>query len=334
LKNNRSGQIAAKRQSLMRTALFEMQRAKPASTLSAFKTLAAIAVIIATVGCAPEVVITESTPEVVGESLQVGNLENQQISEASGLASSGLYPGVLWVINDGGNEPLLYSIGIDGSDLGTFRVEGASNYDWEALASFQLQNTAYLLIADVGDNWEQRKACTLYVVKEPMITAAGLDNAPAVGIAWQIFFTYEDGPHDCEAVAVDTAAQRILLLTKRSLLPVLYELPLQPADPDTPALARRLTSIPYFSWPTGMDIAPDGLSAVILSYSHAYFYLRSQKEDWVAAFGKKPRLLSFNQLKQQEAICFGFYGKTVYVTSEQLPAPLVQIDLQTETTKP
>jgi hypothetical protein len=42
---------------------------------------------------------------------------------------------------------LLYSIGIDGSDLGAFRVEGASNYDWEALASFQLQNTAYLLPA-------------------------------------------------------------------------------------------------------------------------------------------------------------------------------------------
>jgi hypothetical protein len=44
-------------------------------------------------------------------------------------------------------QPLLYSIGIDGLDLGAFRVEGASNYDWEALASFQLQNTAYLLPA-------------------------------------------------------------------------------------------------------------------------------------------------------------------------------------------
>lgn len=279
-------------------------------------------------------VITEATPQVIGESIRVGNLENQQISEASGLASSGLYPGALWVINDGGNEPLLYSIGIDGSDLGAFRVEGASNYDWEALASFQLQNTAYLLIADVGDNWEQRKTCTLYVVKEPLITATGLDSAPAVGIAWQIRFAYEDGPHDCEAVAVDTAGQRILLLAKRSLPPVLYELPLQSADSDTPLLARRLASIPHFSWPTGMDIAPDGLSAVVLTYSHAYLYSRSQKEDWAAAFGKMPRLLSFNQLKQQEAICFGFYGKTVYVTSEQLPAPLVRIDLQTESTRP
>ena len=299
-----------------------------------FKTLAVVAVIIAIAGCAPELMITAPPPQVVGEPVWVGNLANQQISEASGLASSGLYPGALWVINDGGNDPLLYTIGIDGADLGAFRVEGASSHDWEALGSFRLQDTAYLLIADVGDNWEQRKTYTLYVVKEPSITATGLGNQPVAGIAWQIQFTYEDGPRDCEAVAVDTAGQRVLLLTKRSLPPVLYELPLKPADPDTPALARRLTTIPHFSSPTAMDIAPDGLSAVVLTYNNAYLFSRSQKEDWAAAFNKKPRPLNFNQLNQQEAICFGFYGKSVYVTSEQLPAPLVRIDLEAAAPKP
>jgi hypothetical protein len=307
-----------------------MQLKISGSTEFGFKTLAVIAAIIAFAGCAPGLMIPEPTPKVVGEPVLVGNLANQQISEASGLASSRLYPGVLWIINDGGNDPLLYTIGIDGSDLGNFRVEGASNDDWEALASFRLQDTAYLLIADVGDNWEQRKTCTLYVVKEPIITATGLGNQPLIGIAWQIHFTYEDGPHDCEAVAVDTANLRILLLTKRSLAPVLYELPLKPADPGTTALARRLTTIPHFSWPTAMDIAPDGLSAVVLTYNNAYLFSRSQKEDWAAAFNKRPRPLNFNQLNQQEAICFGFYGKSVYVTSEQLPAPLVRIDLEAE----
>jgi len=308
----------------------EMQPKISGSTEIDFKALAVIGLIIAIAGCAPEPMIADLTSKVAGEPVWMGNLANQQISEASGLASSGLYPGSLWVINDGGNEPLLYSIGIDGADLGAFRVEGASNYDWEALASFRLLDTAYLLIADVGDNWEERKSCTLYVVKEPNITATGLDKEPAVGIAWQILFTYEDGPHDCEAVAVDTAGQRVLLLAKHGLPPVLYELPLQPADPGTPLLARRLTAISPFSRPTGMDIAPDGSSAVVLTYNDAYLFSRSPNEDWVAAFKKKPRPLIFNRLKQQEAICFGFYGKSVYVTSEQLPAPLVRIDLETE----
>jgi hypothetical protein len=330
-KKNLSGHAAEKRRTLMKPALPKMQSKISSSNGFDFKPLAVIALIMAIAGCAPELMITEPTPQIFGTPVLVGNLANQQISEASGLASSGLYPGALWVINDGGNDPLLYSIGIDGADLGTFRVEGASNYDWEALASFRLQDTAYLLIADVGDNWEQRETCTLYVVKEPTITATGLDDRPVVGIAWQIRFTYEDGPNDCEAVAVDTAAQRVLLLTKRSLPPVLYELPLQPADPDITALARRLTTIPLFDWPTAIDIAPDGLSAVVLTYNNAFLFARSQKEDWSAAFNKKPRPLNFNRLNQQEAICFGFYEKSVYVTSEQLPTPLVRIDLEAET---
>jgi hypothetical protein len=298
------------------------------------KILAVIGLIMAMAGCAPERTIMESTAKVVGEPVVVGKLANQQISEASGLASSGLYAGALWVINDGGNDPLLYAIGIDGSDLGSFRVEGANNDDWEALASFRLQDTAYLLIADVGDNWEQRKICTLYVVEEPVITAAGLGDEPAARIAWQIDFTYEDGPRDCEAVAVDTAGLRVLLLTKRVVSPVLYELPLKPADPGATALASRLTNLHHFSWPTAMDIAPDGLSAVVLTYDNVYLFTRSQKEDWAAAFNKKPRPLNFNPLSQQEAICFGFYGKSLYVTSEQISAPLVRIDLETASTKP
>ena len=77
-----------------------------------------------------------------------------------------------------------------------------------------------------------------------------------------------------------------------------------------------------------MDISSDGLSAVILTYDHAYLFSRSQKEDWEAALNKEPRLLNFGRLAQQEAVCFGFYGKSIYITSEQLPAPLVRIDLE------
>jgi hypothetical protein len=287
-----------------------------------------MALLIIWAGCATEMKITEPTPREIGESVKVGNLANPQITEASGLASSRLYPSLLWVINDGGNDPLLYAVGIDGADLGTFRVEDAENYDWEALASFELQDTAYLLIADVGDNWEQRKTCSLYVVKEPAITQIGLSNDTAVNIVWRIRFTYEEGPRDCEAVAVDAARRRVLLMSKRGLVPTLYELPLQPTEDDTIAVARRLTAVPYFSWPTAMDLSPDDLSAVVLTYNGAYLFFRRQNQDWADAFEKQPQHLLFSNLRQQEAACFGFYGKSVYVTSEKIPAPLVRIELE------
>jgi hypothetical protein len=293
-----------------------------------FKCLVVMALLIAWVGCATEIMITEPTPREIGKAVTVGNLANPQITEASGLAPSRLYPAVLWVINDGGNDPLLYAVGIDGADLGSFRVEDADNYDWEALASFELQDTAYLLIADVGDNWEQRQYCSLYVVEEPAITKIGLSNDTAVNIAWRIRFTYEEGPRDCEAVAVDEARRRVLLMSKRGLVPTLYELPLQPTEDDTIAVARRLTTVPHFTWPTAMDLSPDGLSAVVLTYNNVYLFFRGQNEDWANALEKQPQRLQFSKLRQQEAACFGFYGKSVYVTSEKIPAPLVRIELE------
>ena len=298
------------------------------------KPLVFMAVIITVAGCAADLLTKDPSPPVVGEPAITGKLANTQISEASGLASSRLYPGLLWAINDGGDDPLLYAVGSDGTDLGTFRVEGAENFDWEALASFRLRDTAYLLIADVGDNWQQRQTVTLYVVKEPVITATGIDNGRVAAIAWQIRFSYEDGPLDCEAVAVDAANQRVFLLSKRGLSPVLYELPLHPVDQDTTAMAHRLTTVPHFNWPTAMDLSPDGLSAVVLTYNNGYLFRRRQNEDWPSAFKRRPQRLRFNRLFQQEAICFGFYGKSVFVTSERIPAPLVRIDLETEAIKP
>ncbi|MGD9285373.1 MAG: hypothetical protein PVG68_17010 [Desulfobacterales bacterium] len=285
------------------------------------------AVILIIAGCAADRPTMDAPPAVVGQSQRVGELAHPQLKEVSGLSASSLYPGLLWAINDGGDDPLLYAVSSDGADLGTFLVEGAKNLDWEALSSFRLPDGAYLLVADVGDNWQQRQSATLYVVKEPGITAAGLDSDRAVPIAWQIDFTYEDGPQDCEAAAVDPVNQSVLLLTKRGLSPTLYEVPLKPADSGTPAIARRLTSVPHFNWPTDMDLSPDGLAAVVLTYNHAYLFRRRPKDDWPKAFQKKPQRLLFETLMQQEAIAFGFYGKSVWLTSERRPAPLVRIDL-------
>ena len=286
-----------------------------------------LSVIIALAGCTADVFTKDASPEVVGTPQRAGKLENPRLKEVSGMAASSLFPGLLWAVNDGGDDPLLYAVGSDGADLGTFRVEEAVNYDWEALASFRLQESAYLLIADVGDNWAQRLTVTLYVVKEPSITTTGLASGAAVPIAWQIDFTYEDGPHDCEAAAVDPAAQSVLLLTKRGLSPTLYEIPLQPTAADEPIVARRLASVPHFSWPTDMDLSPDGLAAVVLTYNHAYLFRRRPGDEWPEAFQKKPRRLRFETLMQQEAACFGFYGQSVWVTSERSPAPLVRIEL-------
>ena len=46
----------------------------------------------------------------------------------------------------------MYAVGTDGSDYGALTLRHASNYDWEDLAVFELDDKPYLLIADTGDN--------------------------------------------------------------------------------------------------------------------------------------------------------------------------------------
>jgi hypothetical protein len=260
--------------------------------------------------------------------VDVGNIFNQKIDELSGLACSRLNDGVLWAINDGGNQPILFAVGNDGADLGSVLITGAQNRDWEDVASFVLGTKTYLLVADVGDNFSHYESSTIYIVEEPAITGFRLKKNSTVKVAARILFTFEDGPRDCEAVAVDSAGKKIFLLTKRTSPAVLYELPLDLDKKESTGIARRKYPISTINKPSAMDISPQSNSAVVLTYHRAYLFKRQVGENWSTAFSRAPRVIKFPALLQQEAICFSNDGKSVYISSEGRPAPLLRIDLQ------
>jgi hypothetical protein len=264
---------------------------------------------------------------------RVGNIANQTLIELSGLAYSRINSNVLWAINDGGTPPFLFAIGSNGADLGSFYIDGSHNNDWEDLASFKWDNTAFLLIADVGDNFRQRKSCTLYIVEEPVISGTRLKTNPPVKVAYQIQFIYEDGPRDCEAVAVDTKHRKILLLTKRTSPALLYSLPLELGNKESIQIAKRTMAISNVLKPTAMDISSRAKTAAVLTYNHAYLFTRHCSEDWSEAFLRKPRILKFPVLFQQEAICFNNSSLSVYISSEGQSAPLLRIDLDANSSR-
>jgi len=266
-----------------------------------------------------------------------GQLQNSAIDEASGLAPSRRDPDILWVINDDG-PAVLYAIDATGAARGKTKVSKASNRDWEDLASFTLQDTPYLLIADIGDNEARRKDVTLYVVEEPDI-----DDGEAK-IAWQFDFRYPDGPTDAEAIAVDADNERILVLSKRDIPAVLYELPLRPIK-DKKVVAKRigvLASLPqprrqdvtaapllkdWFWQPSGMDINADGSAAIIVTYDAVYYYPRDPNQDWQSALSQPPFGLSLGRIKNAESIAFSSDGNAAFITTEKKHAPLLRVDL-------
>lgn len=266
----------------------------------------------------------------------VGRIGNTSIAEASGLAGSIRHPGVLWVNNDSGDDAQLFAIDGQGKTLGLARFPDISNVDWEDLTSFTWQGKAYLAIADIGDNFAVRKRPTIYIAEEPdFATGRGTRNA----IAWSIPFQYEDGARDCESIAVDVENQRILLLTKREVLPGLYELPLKPgAGVQT---ARRLVDVPlpqpspelrkiknrtglYSAQPTAMDISPDGRQAAVLTYRNAFYFDRQPEEDWAQVFGRAPKVIRLPPMDSGEALAFGT-DLAIFITAERHPAPLVRV---------
>ena len=268
----------------------------------------------------------------------IGKIEDPVIREASGLAASLRQDSVLWVINDNGAREWVHAMNPRGARLGEFDLKKSKNKDWEDLASFRLDDTPYLMIADIGDNDARHKTRTLYFVEEPTAEKKKKEK-----LAWRIDFKYPNGPRDAESAAVDIDNRRVLILSKRDIPPSLYELPLK-TDDDKKVTAKWLgtiRSLPAPSrqdvefapktkdwhWqPVGMDISRDNLAAVILTYRAVYYYTRQPDQAWFDALNSRPRRVSLGNFRNAEAIAFGDDSRRVVVTGEARHSPILLID--------
>jgi hypothetical protein len=268
-------------------------------------------------------------------------IEEPILNEVSGIAASRWDPDRLWVLNDSGNKAALYALSGKGALLGTLEIEGAKNTDWEDMASFRLNGKNYLLIGDMGDNLGRRLNCRLYLIEEPETISALAKVKPLAVIP----FSYEDGSRDVESIAVDVAAGKILLLSKREKVTALYELPLALRTPPAPLVAQKIATMeslpqpteedreanplmaPYLAQPTGMDLSADGSAMVVLTYQDVFLYRRQKGESWSQAVLKIPETLPRHHLIQAEAVCFTPDGKIIFVTSERkITSPLLRYD--------
>jgi hypothetical protein len=64
---------------------------------------------------------------------------------------------------------------------------------------------------------------------------------------------------------------------------------------------------------------------MVLTYADAYEYRRRADEEWSEAFSHEPRVIALPVRTKGEAVCYGPDGKTLYLTSEGLPAPLWEV---------
>ena len=286
---------------------------------------AALLAIVFFVGLMADGKAADSDTVTYGEPRQIGVVNDDRLAESSGLASSILNPGFFWTHNDSGDLPRLFLIDRKGNTLAMLTVEGARATDWEDIASFRKGKDSYLIIGDVGDNRAKRQQHMLYIVKEPRIGREPDPRVSSLKLSMAVPFIYEDGPHNCESVAVDPTGHTIYLIGKEKGTGCKVYRLAWPIERVTQPLTARTVATLEIPQVTGMDISPDGRRAIVLTYTDAYEYARGANETWDKAFARKGRRLPMPMRRQGESICYGLDGKTLYLTSEGKEQPLWEV---------
>lgn len=266
-------------------------------------------------------------------------MDNPVFTEISGLTASPRFSDTFWVHNDG-DEGRLYAIDQNGKLLSRLDVADARALDWEDIATIVLDGKPMLIIADTGDNGGLRTELSLVAIEEPTILAPH----STASVAWRLRFRWPDGARDCEALAIDPSHRNALLITKKRWPPEVFRLPLD-APRNRINIAKRIGTLAgilppseqdlqqnpmygrYRSQVTAADISPDGARLVVLTYRHAVLYVRRPGDSWRETVSQVPRELPFPWLPQAEALGFRRNGQSVLISSERLPAPLIEIFL-------
>ena len=272
-----------------------------------------------------------------------GQLAAPPQRETSGLAPSRRSPDLLWTHDDSGGAAALYAVSVTGALRGRLQISGEKPKDWEDLATADLDGRPWLVIGDIGDNDAKRKSASLLFVPEPDPAALAAAGELAARPAFTLKFTYDDGPRDCEALAVDPVERAVYLVSKRTAPARLYRLALPAPLAAATLVARFVGPVPHLAnpalspgffgrlagpriaWPTALDFAPDRSAALVLTYGEPLLFHRAPDESWAAALARPPVRLAPHRFPQAEGACFSADGRAVFVASE-LVADLLRYD--------
>lgn len=154
---------------------------------------------------------TEVGCPTYGTPVSMGTVADAELDEISGVAPSQQNPGVLWVVEDHGADPVVVALDTTGATLATLTLTGATNNDWEDLALSPCEEGWCLWIGDIGNNGYVRTEHSLLRIVEPAVVS-GVDDSATPTI---YTVAYPDEAQDAEALVVNKQGTP-LLITKRT----------------------------------------------------------------------------------------------------------------------
>jgi hypothetical protein len=246
--------------------------------------------------------------------ITAGKIDNRTIDEASGLAASWQHPNLLYTHNDSGGDPFVFMIDHKGKDIGTIKLSGVKNRDWEDIAIGPGSNpgSSYIYVGEIGDNQGKYPSISLFRFPEPTELSKDMEITPDV-----IELTYPDGPKDAETLMIDPLSGDIFILSKRDSSNTLYTLHAEKLRTGEKNFElEKVRKLPITMSVAG-DISKDGRHIVIKNYWVVYYWPRMPSESIGQALAKDPILLPYKPEPQGEAISFLPDASSYFTLSEK-----------------
>lgn len=264
---------------------------------------AAVVLVDLRTGCADDA--ARATPFDLGKGKKLGD---GPAAEHSGIVKSRNFPDLFWMHNDSGDEPRIYPVQRNGKvakserdpDNPGVEIAGAINVDWEDIT---VDDRGRVIVADVGNNRNDRRDLVLYIVPEPA------PQAERTTFVKKLFFRYpgqtsfpapeDDFNYDCEAIF--TIGDTIYLCSKNrsNTLTQLYRL--DPNSNEEVQTAVLVDEFDVLGKATGADATPDGKRIVINTYENLWLF---DVVDPAKPLSGPVKRLSFVNEDDVEAICF------------------------------
>jgi len=257
-----------------------------------------------------------------------GKIEYDNLDEISGLVFGTSNPDIIWAVNDGRADEV-YGMDRNGNSVTVldFKKELLEqDTDIEDIATIRLNNLNYIVLADIGDNNENRETVNLYFVPELKFNGNPEMNVDESLIS-KVQFKYEDGSRDAECMFIDPTTNNIYLVTKRETKARMYELKsdlsftkINTADfilefEFGNNVTENSTGV------TAGDISKDGKHILIRDYTSVWYFSNDNNNliSNLQNSGKKVEsyTYSFNKEPQGESIAWDSDNSGFYTASEE-----------------
>lgn len=221
---------------------------------------------------------------------------------------------MIWVINDSGNSPDLHLIDNSGQLRHSYRVNNATNFDWEDIAIYtnaHIEETN-LYIADIGDNFAIRNYIEIFELSEPDYSK---NQDSTIEIKNRYLFQYEDGPRDAESLLVDPVNSDILIISKREQQVRIYKAPTVLSSIDTMQLAF-ISALPFHNITAG-DISAKGDEVLLKNYNAIFYWKKKRDEPITKTLLNPHEILYYSPEPQGESITWRVDADGFYTLSEK-----------------